>query len=118
MKTRQWMVAIAAAGTLLAACNNALEPEEEITTGSISGLVYEATSGSAVPMASITTVPPSSSVTTDDGGGYAIPDIPAGVYRVIVRKVGFDSASVSISVVAGGTATGDIPVRQDTTLTN
>ena len=65
MKTRQWMVAIAAAGTLLAACNNALEPEEEITTGSISGLVYEATSGSAVPMASITTVPPSSSVTTE-----------------------------------------------------
>ena len=63
------------------------------------------------------TDPPTSSVTTDSLGFYQILNVPAGVYVISARKVGYDSTTVDVSVLAEQTTIGDVPLSADSTAT-
>jgi hypothetical protein len=94
------------------------DPVEE-TTGTIEGVVYNFASSEVIGNAFVITNPPSSSVTTDSlKGSFKIEHVDPGLYRVIGNKVGFDSAGVNISVLAGEKTTADIALLADTTTTN
>ena len=84
-------------------------------TGTIEGNVYNFNTGEIVGMANVVTIPPSSAVTSDSiNGGFKILHVDPGVYKVRAEKVGFDSSSVNISVIAGEKTIADVFLRADT----
>ena len=104
-------------GLLLTACQNAQEPESAAFTGTITGEVYDKSTGTGLDLANVRTDPPTSSVTTDSLGFYQILNVPAGVYVISARKVGYDSTTVDVSVLAEQTTIGDVPLSADSTAT-
>jgi formylglycine-generating enzyme required for sulfatase activity len=79
-----------------------------VTTGTISGTVVDASSSAPVSGASIVTSPPSSAVLTDTSGKYSISSVNPGTYTVTASRTGYTSGSVNVTVTAGGTTTGSI----------
>ncbi len=96
---------------LVTACGD--EPTATISTGTISGTVYDASAGTPIAKARVITEPPSGSVTTGDNGSYEITNVEPGTYHINAAKFGFDSAGVNISVSANVTTTADIPLLPD-----
>src|ERR1044071_9561827 len=81
-------------------------------TGNISGTVTDPT-GAAVPGSSVTVTNMATEAavktTTNDQGGYALPSLLAGSYRVTVSKTGFRTDSRSgVEVNAGVSVTANI----------
>lgn len=74
------------------------EDQENLLKGSISGKVLSTPGNTPVVGASITTDPPTSAVITGENGSFEIADIVRGVYKVIARKGGYLSDTVSIEV--------------------
>lgn len=75
------------------------------STGALRGKVVDARSEVPIPNAEISFVQVDFVVHTDDVGYYAITNIPAGRYSVLVRQAGFKSAYVSEHVVLPDTVT-------------
>ena len=67
-------------------------------TGTINGQVIDATNGSPVASANISTDPPTSSAVTDAQGVYSITGVPTGSYAVIFNKSGYRNTAISIYV--------------------
>src|SRR5579863_9233257 len=85
-------------------------------TGAITGTVKDA-SGSAVPGATVKSanVATNLEVTarTDGNGSYLLPNLPAGTYRLIITKAGFQTEDHTEILVNGGRTTtvdGDLKV--------
>lgn len=87
--------------------------------GQISGLVTSQATGDPVAGALVTVVEEVSSgpdqmahpvrvAYTDRAGSYTVSGLPAGDYVVTVDKEGFESASLSVTVNARATSTGDV----------
>src|SRR5215469_7764250 len=81
-------------------------------TGNISGTVTDPT-GAAVPGATVTATSASTDAavktTTNEQGGYALPSMLAGSYRISVTKTGFRTESRSgVEVNAGVAVTANI----------
>jgi carboxypeptidase family protein len=76
------------------------------TTGTIAGRVINASTGAG--LAGVTVSNGSSSGTTDSNGYYTLSSIPPGDYKVTASKSGWVSESTSVTVVSGGTVTGNI----------
>ncbi|MBY0488895.1 MAG: carboxypeptidase-like regulatory domain-containing protein [Gemmatimonadaceae bacterium] len=53
------------------------------------------------------------SVRTDSSGRFELPRVPAGVKQIMVRAVGFEPYSQTISVNANGRAELELPLRRD-----
>ncbi len=98
-------------GLLLYACGD--EPTATVSTGTISGTVYDASAGTPIAKARVITHPPTGSVTTGDNGAYEITNVQPGTYHINAAKFGYDSAGVNISVSADVTTTADIPLLPD-----
>lgn len=79
-----------------------------VTPGTISGVVTDSVTGSAVAGAGITTNPTSGASTTDANGNYTIGNVPPANYAVIASKIGYCSNSRSMTVTAGNTSTANI----------
>jgi len=94
-------------------------PTKAEESGSIEGIVYDASSGLTLFKANIITKPPTSSVTTDTSGFYKITNVDAGTYRVTALKADYDSAGVNILVIEGLMTTADIQLSlSDTAAVN
>ena len=91
---------------LLLACTSVATPSP--TTGEIRGTIIDASNGTAIAAANVSTDPPTSAVTTDDKGNFSIPDVLPGKYTVTATKLGYDSASVKVAVAASKATRSDI----------
>jgi uncharacterized protein (TIGR02145 family) len=78
------------------------------TTGTIQGMVTNATGSNFIVGASVSTEPPTSAVGTDAQGNYTIGSVTIGQYTVVASKAGYNPDSVTVTVRAGQTSTADI----------
>lgn len=91
-------------------------PVEPPTHGTIKGTTTEFSTGEPLATVNIYSVPASSFVKTDNNGSYQIYTVEPGEYQVTAAKIGYDTLSVNVTVVAGATAAADfILVKSDTT---
>ena len=80
------------------------------TPGSISGSVTDSKDGS--PMAGATVSDGTRTATTDATGTYSIANVPPGTYQVTASKSGYQSSSLTVSVLAGATAVANLSLSQ------
>ncbi|MDA3860525.1 MAG: carboxypeptidase regulatory-like domain-containing protein [Melioribacteraceae bacterium] len=85
----------------------------EQSTGSVAGIVRDATTGNPIRGVSITTDPGTSSVTTDSLGSYTLVNLTPSNYSIIADKMGFVSTQVSVLVIAEETTTADITLQSE-----
>ncbi len=83
---------------------------EVVTTGSITGTVTDAENGSAIAGATVTDG--TRTTTTDAAGGYTIADVPPGTYGVTAGKSGYQSSSLTVTVVSGGNAVANFSLNE------
>ncbi|GAC1478679.1 MAG: TonB-dependent receptor [Gemmatimonadaceae bacterium] len=76
-------------------------------SGRIAGRVVGADGARPLPSATVILVGTARATATDTAGRFTLTDIPAGVRRVQVRRLGFLSATHTVTVVAGETTTAD-----------
>ena len=108
---------------LLVACT-----EEQVeTTGSIYGIVNDATNGEPVPMAHVSLNPGGKATNTGSDGRYEFLNMEPGQYTIQISKSGYVTNTKQITVVAGQQASGDMlltseqqeaDIRIDTTSLN
>jgi len=88
------------------------------TTGGISGVVQDSTTGKAVADATVTANSPSggATVTTDNGGNFHFLTLAPDTYTISATKTGYNSASQSgITVFADQTHTLTLEIRPSIT---
>ncbi len=72
------------------------------TTGTIAGIVANASTGASIVGATIQLIERTESITTSEAnGGFALDTVPPGSYTLHVSAIGFASAQVSVAVQAG-----------------
>jgi len=83
-------------------------PTEAETTGNIQGVIYDASSSQPLGGATITTDPTTSSKITDTNGSFLIEGIEPGDYSLQVTKIGYQTNTTTVKVIAGETASADL----------
>jgi len=73
-----------------------------IVPGTITGIVTDTDDGSAVAGATVSDG--TRTVLTDAVGQYTISDLPPGTYEVTASKEGYESSSLTVTVLEGNTA--------------
>ena len=98
--------------------NNLLEPD---LRGAIEGQVFDFDTREPLSGVNITTNPPTGSLITDENGSFRLDDLPVGNYSIAGRRSGYDSNSITISVLDGETRTAVLLLEEasedDTTAT-
>ncbi|MDE7377928.1 MAG: carboxypeptidase regulatory-like domain-containing protein [Paraprevotella sp.] len=90
--------------------------DEEITTGTISGLVSDVTnSNTAIAGATVTLSPLGLSKTTGSNGRYEFTDITPGTYTISVSANNYQTDTKSITVYAGQVVTADFQLGATST---
>ncbi|HUW44673.1 MAG TPA: carboxypeptidase regulatory-like domain-containing protein, partial [Dehalococcoidia bacterium] len=77
-----------------------------IVLGSITGTVTDTEDGS--PVAGATVSDGTRTTTTDATGEYNIANMPPGTYQVTASKSGYESSSLTVTVLEGNTAVSDL----------
>ncbi|KAA3658787.1 MAG: TonB-dependent receptor [Calditrichaeota bacterium] len=80
--------------------------------GNVSGTVTDAQSGDGLPGANIVVVGTTYGAAADANGDYEIENVPVGNYELRVSFIGYEIATQSVSVTAGGTANADFALEQ------
>ncbi len=75
--------------------------EEEVTTGSISGIVSDKTTGEPIPTVRLTLEPDGTSTVTGSDGSFSFKKIEKGTYTVKYIKDGYKNGEYEVSVKAG-----------------
>ena len=83
---------------------------EVILPGSITGTVTDAEDGSAIAGATVTDG--TRTTTTDAMGKYAIANVPPSVYQLTASKSGYQSSSLTLTVVSGGAVVADFSLDE------
>jgi len=78
------------------------------TTGRITGRVVETSSQGPLANVSVTVVGTTLGVSTRPDGGFLLPTVPAGAYKLRVARIGYTAKEVSVNVIAGQAATADV----------
>lgn len=86
--------------TLAAATPVALTAQQG---GVLTGRVTDAGSGTPIPAAQIQVVGTSYGSVTGDDGRFRIGGVPAGTYRLLARRVGYQAVTRSVTLGAGAT---------------
>jgi len=82
----------------------------------VSGMVTDATTGKAVPGATVTARGAApAAVTTDPAGRYAFGKLPVGPYDVSVTAMGYAAQRTGISITAGTNVTANFTLAPDPT---
>lgn len=103
-KKTVWGFICCLALALLVACT-----EEQVeTTGSIYGIVNDATNGEPVPMAHVSLNPGGKATNTGSDGRYEFLNMEPGQYTIQISKSGYVTNTKQITVVAGQQASGDM----------
>ncbi|MEM1268568.1 MAG: TonB-dependent receptor [Bacteroidota bacterium] len=85
-----------------------LAPSVSAQTGTIAGLVTDATTGDPLPGASLQVIGTNLGNATGLDGRYRIEQVPAGEQTVRVSFIGYTTQQVSVTVRSGATATLDV----------
>ncbi len=93
---------------------NLKDTSTAVTTGIISGHIYNSVTGDPIKQASISTTPTTSVLNTDSTGYFKITNVVAGAYTLNVSRLGFTTQSVSILVQAGRETIADINMMPTT----
>ena len=112
--------------SLAVACTLALASPREApaqnpsagSTGTIVGRVVEVGTSQPVPDAQVVVAGTGFGTRTDASGQYRIVNVPAGLAQLRVMRIGYEPATDSVTVIAGGTATRDLAVRPAPTRLN
>ncbi len=83
-------------------------------TGTITGVVTDASSGRTLESALITLDSTETTVQTDPQGRYIMPGVPAGEHTVTATLLGYETEQVQVTVVAGETVTVDFALTAGT----
>ena len=75
--------------------------------GSITGRVVDSTSRQGLTGVTVSVDGTIRRTITRSDGTYLVTDVPAGSQRVTARRIGYGSASTTVTVTEGGTATAD-----------
>lgn len=90
--------------------------DEEITTGTIGGLVSDLTNANmAVPGATVTLSPLGLSKTTGSDGRYEFTEVTPGTYTLSVSANNYQTDTKSVTVYAGQVATADFQLSATST---
>jgi iron complex outermembrane receptor protein len=99
----RWLLATVTAGVLAAQTVSA-----QGTTGRITGRVLETSSQGPLANVSVTVVGTTLGAYTRPDGGYLLPAVPAGSYKLRVARIGYAAKEVPVSVVADQASTVDV----------
>ncbi len=88
-------------------------PDDVETTGTISGTVTAAGTGTAISGASVSTQPATSTATTNAQGSYTISNVSPGSYTVTATAGGYMAGTANATVAAGQTATANVALQAD-----
>lgn len=114
MKKNKIYAVLLLALILISGCKKdeiAVTPVTPSTNGTIVGSIKSLNTGNPLIQAIVTTNPATSSVTTDIFGFYKIDNVKPGAYTVSAYKVGYDSLSTKITVIADESAQSDILLK-------
>ena len=92
-------------GYLFISCD---PPTEAETTGSVEGIIYDASTSQPLAGVTITTEPITSSKITDTNGGFKINGVEPGEYALQATKTGYVTNTTTINIVAGETSSADM----------
>ena len=81
------------------------------TTGTIRGRVTDASNGRALSAAQVSVDGTRVGGMTNANGDYTLTGVPAGLRILVVRRIGYQPARMSVTVGAGATATADAALR-------
>ena len=98
--------------TVLAYCVPLAVPAQQATTGRVQGTVTDARSQTPIGNATVFIETLGIGTQTNDRGGYTLVNVPAGEQKVQVRRLGFASASRTVTVQVGQTTTLDVALTQ------
>jgi len=98
--------------TVLAATTAVVDfsSNEIVVFGIITGSVTDAEDGS--PIVAATVSDGTRTVQTDAAGQYIIDDVPPGTYQVVAGKEGYESSSLTVTILAGDTAVVDLSLSE------
>jgi len=103
------LMTIASIALLMALTITSCDPPTEAeTTGSIEGIIYDASTSIQLGGVSVTTEPITSSKITDTNGGFQIEGVEPETYTLQATKSGYNTNSTTVNVVAGETTTADL----------
>ena len=88
-------------------------PPPAPATGTISGRVTNATTGTGIEGATITTQPATTTTSTDAQGSFNIPNVAVGTYSITASRNGYTSASTSTTVTSGVTSTANVALQSN-----
>jgi hypothetical protein len=91
--------------------NMALQPV--VTTGTISGIVTDASTGTPLAGASVSTQPATTTETTDAQGSYTISDVEPGAYTVTASASDYVDGNINVTVTVGETTTANLALQAD-----
>jgi TonB-dependent SusC/RagA subfamily outer membrane receptor len=82
------------------------------TTGVIEGRVVTAVTSRPLAEVQLSVTGTTLGARTDEAGRFRIPAVPAGAHRVRAQRIGYNSATQSVTVVAGQTVTAEFGLRE------
>jgi thermitase len=83
---------------------------EVVPPGAITGTVTDAEDGSSIVGATVSDG--TRTVVTDAAGQYTIDDVPPGSYQVVASKEGYQSSSLTATVLAGNTTVANLCLNE------
>jgi TonB-dependent SusC/RagA subfamily outer membrane receptor len=99
--------------TALAAILLAVVPAQSQNTGTVTGLVQNATSNQPVPAAQLFIESIELGGLTQQNGRYLLVNVPAGTHTLSVARIGFQTQDVEVTVGAGQTVVQDFRVTEE-----
>ena len=82
-------------------------------TGTITGVVRNATNGQAVAGAQVSIPALNTGILANNVGRYLLQNVPAGTHTVQVQYIGYSASSADVTVTAGGAVIQDFALRSE-----
>jgi outer membrane receptor protein involved in Fe transport len=104
-----WAVLVTAAGQVT------VVPAKQVAGGTVVGRVADAKSGQPIAGASVAIAATRWRATTGEDGRYRLEEVAAGTYTLTVRRIGYVTSTVSVTVTADREATADVRLEVSVT---
>lgn len=104
------IIAILCISVLSGCSKETITPE---TFGNVNGQVLNSETEEGVGSVNITTSPATNSILTNQDGSFSLKEVTTGQYNISANKSNFQSATVSVQVREGQTATAQIYLDPD-----
>jgi len=85
-------------------------------TGTAFGIITDAATGEALPGATVMAMSNGRGTVTELTGEYRLPNLPAGKQQLQVSYIGYQTDTLEVNVLAGGTVNANVKLRLNTTV--